>query len=286
MVGDLVIATPTYNSAEYLEVFLKSYVRYAANYPLVLVIDGSSDNTLEVIDNFGIENLYVESFDSNMGQPISYNTCMKKARDFFKAKYVLMLNDDMVFGPHWERSINSYKSKIDEGFLLSLYYAWPGPYGYGAVSYQEGGKDPRNFDMDKWDSFCSSYVHPEDFVGKVGFGPGFPFIIATSMIDRYHFDEKFHTGGVLDTDFLFTLFLDGFPMERLAQNLFFHFSGGATDKQKAMGIWIEHGSTFQDKWGVSVEAAQWAITGIKGFTEEELVRLRELQNKYRYDKCG
>jgi GT2 family glycosyltransferase len=119
-------------------------------------------------------------------------------------------------------------------------------------------------------------------IGKSGFGPGFPFIFSTSMIDKYHFDEKFHTGGVLDTDFLFTLFLDGYPLERCAKNLFFHFSGGSTDKQKAAGIWIEHGDTFFNKWGITVGEAMHAIIGIKDLPVEQIVRLKKLQESFRF----
>lgn len=283
MIKEFVLATPTYNASEYLDVFLKSYKKYASDYPLVLVSDGSTDNTKEVIESHDIKNLHVEYFESNKGQPIAYNTCLKKARDVFGAKYILMLNDDMVLGPFWDRGLSQYLESIDNGLILSLYYAYPGPQGYGAVPYEAGGKDPYTFNLDQWDVFCRGYVHPEDFVGKTGFGPGFPFIISSKLIDTYHFDEKFHTGGVLDTDFLFTLYLDGYEMERLAQNLCFHFSGGSTDKQKAQGIWIEHGTTFKDKWDLEVGFAQWAITGIKPLSWDELTRLKTLQNKYRFE---
>jgi len=251
-----------------------------------LVVDGSVDNTREVIEKYTSKgfNIHVEYFDFNLGQPIAYNTCMRNARDVFGAKYVLMSNDDMVFGPFWDQGLEKYTTDIQKGLLLSLYYAWPGPWGYGAVSYEEGGSDPHTFDLAKWEQFCRNYVHPKDLVGKTGFGPGFPFIISTDLIDTYHFDEEFHTGGVLDTDFLLTLFLDGYPMERLGQNLFFHFSGGATDKQKAQGIWIEHGDTFINKWGISVEKAQWAITGKQPFSESTLSSLKKLQDKYRFNK--
>ena len=280
----LVLATPTYNSSEYLNVFIESYKRYAEDYPLVLVSDGSTDSTKEVIESHALNSAYVEYFNRNMGQPVSYNTCLKKARDVFNAKYILMLNDDMVFGPYWNRGLEEFSDSVDSGLILSLYYAWPYGEGYGAVSYNGGGSNPKEFNLDNWDKFCRGYVHPEDFIGKTGFGPGFPFIISSAMIDKYHFDEKFHTGGVLDTDFLFTLFLDGYPMERLAQNLFYHFSGGSTDKQKAMGIWIEHGPTFENKWGITVGPAQHAITGTSSFTERELFRLKSLQDLYRFDK--
>jgi glycosyltransferase involved in cell wall biosynthesis len=284
MLENLVLATPTYNAAEYLSVFLNSCVCFAKTNPIVLVVDGSTDNTHLVIEEYSrVLNIRSIFFDKNKGQPIAYNTCMKEARDYFKSSFVLMLNDDFVLGPTWNNNLEKFLPSIDkDGFLLGLYYAWPGPDGYGAVSYLQGGKDPTKFDMGGWASFSSAYKAKAEMIGRSGFGPGFPFIFSTKMIDRYHFDEKFHTGGVLDTDFLFTLFLDGYPLERYASNLFFHFSGGATDKQKAMGVWIEHEDTFNKKWGISVATAMHAIIGIKEIPGPELSRLKELQNSYRF----
>jgi glycosyltransferase involved in cell wall biosynthesis len=52
MIKDFVLATPTYNASEYLSVFLESCSIFAKEYPIVVVDDGSTDDTKEVLNRY------------------------------------------------------------------------------------------------------------------------------------------------------------------------------------------------------------------------------------------
>jgi len=67
----------------------------------------------------------------------------------------------------------------------------------------------------------------------------------------------------------------------MANNLLYHFSGGSTDKQKTIGVWVEHGGTFEDKWDLFIGDAMQAIMGTKVLEESELSRLKRLNDRFK-----
>lgn len=288
MLDNLVLATPSYNSLEYLEVFLVSWKKYAHDYSLVVYHDGPSSEFESFIQSSWVDSevkegrLLIYAGNEHRGQPVAYNTCLERAVNHFKASYILMLNDDMVFSPAWSRSLDSMQSILDtHKAYISLNLAWPGPPGYTAVSCPEIDKNPKKFDWQLWHTFSNNYTNKDMYLDKTEFGPGFPFIVSSKVAESYKFDERYSGGGCLDTDFLFSLWLDGFFLERLSNNLLFHFSGGSTDKQKAMGVWVEHGTTFIDKWGIPIGKAMHLIMGKDTASQDDIDKLREINSSHK-----
>ena len=89
------VIIPCYNYARYLEECIASIAEQTfKNYEIIIVNDGSTDNSLEVADKIKINNKSIKITiinQTNSGQPaISRNNGIKKA----KGKYILCLDAD------------------------------------------------------------------------------------------------------------------------------------------------------------------------------------------------
>ncbi len=95
------ICIPTHNRAVYLKEAIQSALNQNYNnYEIVIVDDGSTDNTKEVVENFNSEKIrYI--FKENSGAPETRNRCITEA----KGDFILWLDDDDLLV---EDLINSY----------------------------------------------------------------------------------------------------------------------------------------------------------------------------------
>ena len=102
------VIIPCYNYARYLEKCIASITEQTfKNYEIIIVNDGSTDNSLEVADKIKINNKSIKITiinQTNSGQPaISRNNGIKKA----KGKYILCLDaDDKIKSNFLEECVN------------------------------------------------------------------------------------------------------------------------------------------------------------------------------------
>lgn len=84
------ICIPTYNRANYLKEAIESALNQNyGKYEIIIVDDGSTDNTKEVVDKFDSSKIrYI--FKKNSGAPDTRNRCIKEA----KGNYILWLDSD------------------------------------------------------------------------------------------------------------------------------------------------------------------------------------------------
>jgi GT2 family glycosyltransferase len=110
MLGTCII-TVLYNSAEHLGKYLKSWVEWERDTDIIFVDNNSSDNTLEIIENFiedyKIKNILIISQDTNLGFGKANNLGINKAIDL-GYKYVLLLNDDIELIENLTSSLINY----------------------------------------------------------------------------------------------------------------------------------------------------------------------------------
>lgn len=98
------IIIPTYNRAKSLEKVLPSYLNQKYVREIIIVDDGSIDDTNEVIKKFDNKIRYVKH-EENKGLPAARNTCIKHATSDF----VLFGEDDIeLFDECVENLVNSY----------------------------------------------------------------------------------------------------------------------------------------------------------------------------------
>ena len=93
------VIVPAYNAARYLPDALKSVLRQAyQDWEVILVDDGSTDNTREVVSSFipqfGSRLNYI--YQANKGLPAARNTAIRNAR----GKYLALLDADDVWLEH------------------------------------------------------------------------------------------------------------------------------------------------------------------------------------------
>jgi len=115
---DVSIIVPTYNRANYLEECLDSLLgQTEPAYEIIVVNDGSTDNTLEILENYGnkIKCIHKE----NGGKPSAVNLAL----DTVRGNLVWLFDDDDVALPDAiEQRINTLKENPDASIVYSPHY--------------------------------------------------------------------------------------------------------------------------------------------------------------------
>jgi glycosyltransferase involved in cell wall biosynthesis len=153
---DLSIIIPAYNVEKYINECLDSIFNQPTNYnfEVLLVDDGSTDNTLKILNEYNDERLKIFE-QENAGQAVAKNRALSIA----KGKYIMFVDaDDFLF----DNAINilmevAYNDSCDivEGKVIKFY-------------------DKESIDMPKYggEKFVTSYNEkPKYFLNKVGYSP-------------------------------------------------------------------------------------------------------------------
>lgn len=114
------IITPTYNSAKYIAETIQSVQQQTYNnWEMIIVDDGSSDNTLSIVEEFASMDIRIKSHQMkiNSGPAKARNLGIAQA----KGQYMTFLDaDDIWFNDFIENSINTINS-TDIHFVFSSY---------------------------------------------------------------------------------------------------------------------------------------------------------------------
>jgi glycosyltransferase involved in cell wall biosynthesis len=90
------VCVPTWNGAAYLEETLRSALGQTFDdFELIVVDDGSSDRTMEIVESFGDRRLLIHRNPRRLGLPGNWNLCLELAR----GRYVKFLFQDDVLLP-------------------------------------------------------------------------------------------------------------------------------------------------------------------------------------------
>ncbi len=94
MVQAVTVLIPVYNSAEFIEPCLKSILNQTyQNYKILVVNDGSTDNTLEILKKYPVE---IISYEKNQGISYALNLGIKN----IDTKYFVRMDSDDIMHPH------------------------------------------------------------------------------------------------------------------------------------------------------------------------------------------
>ena len=114
------IITPTYNSAKYIAETIQSVQKQTfSNWEMIIVDDGSKDNTVEIVQNFMEDDhrVHLIQLNRNCGPAKARNHVIENA----KGKYMTFLDaDDIWFADFIESSIQTIK-KTEIHFVFSSY---------------------------------------------------------------------------------------------------------------------------------------------------------------------
>ena len=105
------VVVPTYNRADLLEEAIQSVLQQEyANWELLVVDDGSTDDTGEVLDRYGSEDRIRTFRQPNSGQAVARNQGIRNAR----GEFVAFLDSDNRWLPHKLRAQAEYLAEHDE----------------------------------------------------------------------------------------------------------------------------------------------------------------------------
>lgn len=120
---NLSIIIPVYNAEKYLEKCMKSIFNNIENsFEVILINDGSKDNSLEIIKEFMQKYNNIELINnSNNGVSYSRNLGIKKA----KGNYIMFVDADDELEKNWLDIIDSYMAKNYDIVYFSKYNLKP-----------------------------------------------------------------------------------------------------------------------------------------------------------------
>lgn len=185
------IIIPVYNGEKYIEICLNSIISQTLkDWELILIDDGSTDKTPELLSNYVNENIHLIS-KSNEGVSIARN----KGLDIAKGEYILFVDaDDILYPEALSTLYNSLKkAKVD---YLRYEYQTIDEKGNSLYPNYEAKlrKKVSNQTLDATD--CITHIVRNEFFLWSG-------VFRKGIIDKYHL--RFLEGCTYNEDTLFML---------------------------------------------------------------------------------
>ncbi len=238
---DLQIIVPSYNAEKYLQECLESALSQETkySYKVVVVDDGSTDNTKAIIKKYAHDKRIVPIFQDNLGSSGARNSGLKE----IFARYIMFLDSDDILTKHAVESLldvayevdadivegSAYLLKDNDCIVYDKYKKRNDNY-LGRLKGQPWGKVYKSYIFDRlcfpdgfWhqDSINALFIYPQ--VHKVSVIPEFVYIYrrnsegitATASkhnkaIDTYWITELLvqsyvEIGGIVDKEYMETL---------------------------------------------------------------------------------
>jgi len=177
------VVIPNYNGAQFLEEAVLSVIdQDYANKEIIVVDDGSTDNSVEILKSFGPKIILFES--KNRGASTARNIGMSKA----KGEFIAFLDSDDV----WSRNKLSLQIKYLQEHELDLVYCH---------GQEFGNVDGYNFFHEaKFAGDCYQYFKQYPGRAIIDMGPSTAIIKSSRLAKTGVFDPTF-TGPAEDWDF-------------------------------------------------------------------------------------
>lgn len=115
---DVSIVTPSYNRAHLLPRVWNSLLQQDANFEWIVVDDGSSDHTREVVRSFSDERIKYKAFAKNRGVNAARNTGIKLA----SGRYVILLDSDDELCKKKLKTVVDIMDKADRSIGVSVFF--------------------------------------------------------------------------------------------------------------------------------------------------------------------
>lgn len=120
------VIIPTYNCAEYLEKCLISLSKQTyKDFEVIVVDDGSTDATAQVVENFTVDYIYQPHNNANVARNLGYRNADKNR------PYVVFCDSDCVYNKNFlKRLLRALEDNADAPFAYGNFYV-KGEYDYG-----------------------------------------------------------------------------------------------------------------------------------------------------------
>jgi GT2 family glycosyltransferase len=110
------IVVPAWNNFPYTRALIESIRDNTENYEIILVDNGSTDTTKELLP---MHDLWIIRNETNLGFPKAVNQGLREV----KTEYSVILNNDCVVTPHWLEKLINHLKKYDIVGPISNYIA-------------------------------------------------------------------------------------------------------------------------------------------------------------------
>lgn len=111
------VVVPCYNYAHYLPAAVESILAQTfADWEAIIVDDGSTDNTRQIIEGYKDERIVPVFHEKNLGNVQTYNRAIKQARG---ASVVVLSADDRYLPRFFERTVAMLESHPDAGMVYT-----------------------------------------------------------------------------------------------------------------------------------------------------------------------
>lgn len=222
------IVIPVFNKALYTYNCLKSILENGGDVPyeVIVVDDGSTDNTAEVLEN--VSNLTVLRESSNCG---FVNACNRGARTA-RGEFIVFLNNDTQVRKGWLHSLLGTIEKDASVGLVGAKLLYPN----GAL--QEAGGIVWN-DASGWNyGRHDDAEKPEyNYVREVDYCSGACIIVPKELFQRVGgFDREYAPAYYEDTDLAFTVRALGYKVLYQPQAEIIHYEGITAGTDLSSGI--------------------------------------------------
>ncbi len=184
------VVLPTHNRSELLHRAIRSVLSQVyQNYELIIIDDGSTDNTQEVVQSFDKQRIVYLHHDKPQGVSAARNTGIRKAR----GEWVCFLDDDDEYLPDFlvrtREALSQSHSRVG--------FSWCG------VQFM-GGTPDNEYLIEERTNLADSSADNRGEMAYLSIGTGFGLTVKRSCFDKVGlFDEKLYS--VVDTDILFRL---------------------------------------------------------------------------------
>lgn len=112
------ILIPVYNGDNYLEESLNSILNQSyKNFEIIIVNDGSTDNTSQILEKFNFSNIKVNNFNNNMGKVAALNRAFQIASGEF---ITFFAHDDIMLKDSLLMRLNALESNKDSIVYTNL----------------------------------------------------------------------------------------------------------------------------------------------------------------------
>ncbi len=235
----------------YCEACVASIMETAPWYSVVVITNGPDVLPL----NVDVEILHTDK----PGQCQAVNLALESV----DTKYVMVSNDDMIFGPGWD---NSLLRSVQEYRCVSSTLVEPNPGAPPFYNY-DCGDSIQVFEKGKWLQYVAQMtIGGEEQDLEDGFN--LPFITETEIFKTIGgYDEEYDPGGCnSDPDVMHKMMIAGIRPMRDRLSLVYHFSlqSGGMDKDKKS--WWNNWRYFPRKWGFERDGRNniWYAGGKEG----------------------
>ena len=111
------VCLPTYNGADYIEEALRSILNQTyQDFELLVVDDGSTDATLDIVQSFSDPRIQVHRNPERLGIPVNWNRCLELASGEFVCVFH---QDDVMLPDNLERKVQLLSTDETVGFVHS-----------------------------------------------------------------------------------------------------------------------------------------------------------------------